>query len=77
MKRRRAEITRLAGMTNLVFKVEAGRGNFLFRIPGAGTEAYINREGRGGERGGGRKRRRVAGGAPFRRRRGDGDPLPR
>ena len=39
-----AEITRLAGMTNLVFKVNAGRGNFLFRIPGAGTEAYINRK---------------------------------
>jgi thiamine kinase-like enzyme len=39
-----ATITRLAGMTNLVFKVETQRGRFLFRIPGAGTEAYINRK---------------------------------
>ena len=38
-----AKITRLAGMTNLVFKVEAGGQNLLFRIPGTGTEAYINR----------------------------------
>ena len=38
-----ASISRLAGMTNLVFKVETNRGRFLFRLPGAGTEAYINR----------------------------------
>ena len=41
---RTAEITRLAGMTNLVFKVESGGRNLLFRLPGAGTEAYINRK---------------------------------
>ena len=40
----KAAITRLAGMTNLVFRVETGRGRFLFRMPGAGTEAYINRK---------------------------------
>jgi len=38
-----ASITRLAGMTNLVFKVDTNRGRFLFRTPGAGTETYINR----------------------------------
>jgi thiamine kinase-like enzyme len=38
-----ASITRLAGMTNIVFKVETNRGRFLFRMPGVGTEAYINR----------------------------------
>lgn len=38
-----ASISRLAGMTNFVFKVETNRGHFLFRLPGAGTEAYINR----------------------------------
>jgi thiamine kinase-like enzyme len=41
---RTAEITRLAGMTNLVFKVEAEGRNLLFRLPGAGTETYINRK---------------------------------
>ncbi len=40
----KAAITRLAGMTNLVFKVETGRGRFLFRLPGTGTEAYIDRK---------------------------------
>ena len=39
----KAAITRLAGMTNLVFRIETARGRFLFRIPGAGTEAYISR----------------------------------
>jgi thiamine kinase-like enzyme len=38
-----AAITRLAGMTNLVFRIETARGRFLFRMPGSGTEAYINR----------------------------------
>lgn len=35
----RGEIVRLGGMTNLVFKV----GDFCLRIPGKGTEEYINR----------------------------------
>jgi thiamine kinase-like enzyme len=35
----RGEIVRLGGMTNLVFKV----GEFGLRIPGKGTEEYINR----------------------------------
>jgi thiamine kinase-like enzyme len=39
-----AEITRLGGLTNLVFKVEAGHLNYCLRLPGKGTEAYINRK---------------------------------
>jgi len=35
----RGEIVRLGGMTNLVFKV----GDFCLRIPGKGTEEYIDR----------------------------------
>ena len=42
---RNASITRLAGMTNLVFRVETDDGrDLLFRVPGAGTDAYINRK---------------------------------
>lgn len=35
----RGEIVRLGGMTNLVFRL----GDFCLRIPGKGTEEYINR----------------------------------
>jgi thiamine kinase-like enzyme len=35
----RGEIVRLGGMTNLVFRM----GDFCLRIPGKGTEEYINR----------------------------------
>jgi thiamine kinase-like enzyme len=38
-----ARLTRLGGLTNLVFKVELGSESYCLRIPGAGTEAYINR----------------------------------
>jgi thiamine kinase-like enzyme len=38
-----AQITRLGGLTNLVFKVEAGGGAYCLRLPGKGTESYINR----------------------------------
>jgi thiamine kinase-like enzyme len=34
---------RLGGLTNRVFKVSTGSGNYCLRLPGAGTEAYINR----------------------------------
>lgn len=37
--------TRLGGMTNAVFRVEAeGQETIIVRIPGAGTEAYIDRK---------------------------------
>ena len=39
-----ARITRLGGLTNLVFKVEAGKERHCLRLPGKGTEAYINRK---------------------------------
>ena len=39
-----ADVTRLGGLTNLVFKVETGEERFCLRLPGKGTEAYINRE---------------------------------
>ena len=38
-----ATITRLGGLTNRVFRVEAGRDRYALRIPGKGTEEYINR----------------------------------
>jgi thiamine kinase-like enzyme len=38
-----ARITRLDGLTNLVFKVEADGARHCLRLPGKGTEAYINR----------------------------------
>ncbi|RKT27902.1 thiamine kinase-like enzyme [Roseovarius halotolerans] len=37
------EIERLGGMTNLVYRVETGGQNVIVRIPGEGTEAYIDR----------------------------------
>jgi thiamine kinase-like enzyme len=39
-----ATITRLGGLTNLVFKVEAGGERTCLRLPGAGTEEYIDRK---------------------------------
>lgn len=36
-------ITRLGGMTNLVHRVDSGAGSVIVRIPGAGTEEYIDR----------------------------------
>jgi len=36
-------LTRLGGLTNLVYKVETETDNLVVRIPGAGTEAYIDR----------------------------------
>jgi len=37
------KITRLGGMTNLVHLVETKNINVIVRIPGEGTEDYINR----------------------------------
>jgi thiamine kinase-like enzyme len=36
-------IERLGGLTNRVFMISGPRGNQVLRIPGKGTEAYINR----------------------------------
>ncbi len=41
---RTADIGRLGGLTNLVFKVEAGDARYCLRLPGKGTEAYIDRK---------------------------------
>jgi thiamine kinase-like enzyme len=35
---------RLGGLTNRVYLIETGRGNHVLRIPGQGTEEYINRK---------------------------------
>lgn len=37
-------ISRLGGLTNLVFKVDAGGDSYVLRIPGKGTEEYIDRK---------------------------------
>ena len=37
------EITRLGGLTNLVFRVDHGGEQYVLRIAGKGTEEYINR----------------------------------
>jgi thiamine kinase-like enzyme len=39
-----AKITRLGGLTNLVFKVETDDSRTCLRLPGIGTEIYINRK---------------------------------
>ena len=39
-----AQISRLGGLTNKVFLVASPRGDHVLRIPGAGTEEYINRK---------------------------------
>ncbi|MFD2205142.1 phosphotransferase [Kiloniella antarctica] len=36
-------VERLGGLTNLVFKVSRGEASFIVRIPGEGTESYIDR----------------------------------
>ncbi len=38
-----ATITRLGGLTNLVYRVAARGGDVVVRIPGEGTETYIDR----------------------------------
>jgi thiamine kinase-like enzyme len=35
---------RLGGLTNLVYRLEAGAERYVLRIPGEGTEAYIDRK---------------------------------
>jgi thiamine kinase-like enzyme len=37
------EIRRLGGLTNLVFRVSRGKDSWCLRLPGAGTEEYIDR----------------------------------
>jgi thiamine kinase-like enzyme len=37
------EITRLGGLTNMVFRVDHGGEQYVLRLPGKGTEEYINR----------------------------------
>ncbi len=37
-------VTRLGGLTNLVFRIEADHGTYVLRLPGKGTEEYIDRE---------------------------------
>ncbi len=34
---------RLGGLTNLVFRIETGKDRYVLRIPGEGTEVYIDR----------------------------------
>jgi thiamine kinase-like enzyme len=34
---------RLGGLTNLVFKIDTGKDRYVLRIPGEGTEEYIDR----------------------------------
>ena len=37
-------VTRLGGLTNLVFRIEVDGGPYVLRLPGKGTEDYIDRE---------------------------------
>lgn len=39
-----ANVSRLGGLTNRVYLVESARGSHVLRIPGKGTEEYINRK---------------------------------
>ncbi len=41
---RGAPVTRLGGLTNLVYRVDLPEGPVVLRLPGKGTEAYIDRE---------------------------------
>ena len=43
LKQEDYEATRLGGLTNLVFKIETPDDRLIVRIPGKGTEAYIDR----------------------------------
>ena len=36
-------VERLGGLTNLVFRVASGAETWCLRLPGKGTEEYINR----------------------------------
>ncbi len=36
-------VTRLGGLTNLVFRIDHGPHHYVLRVPGRGTEEYINR----------------------------------
>ena len=36
-------VTRLGGTTNLVFRIDDGAAHYVLRVPGNGTEEYINR----------------------------------
>ncbi len=38
-----AKVSRLGGLTNRVFLIDSARGAHVLRIPGKGTEEYINR----------------------------------
>ena len=40
---RELKVTRLGGLTNLVFRVDHGHEHYVLRIPGKGTAEYINR----------------------------------
>jgi thiamine kinase-like enzyme len=40
---RELRVTRLGGLTNLVFRVDSGNDHYVLRLPGRGTEQYINR----------------------------------
>jgi len=37
-------VERLSGLTNLVFRIDTGSDRYVLRIPGKGTEEYIDRE---------------------------------
>ncbi len=39
-----AAVTRLGGLTNLVYRLQAGDRDLCIRLPGQGTEEYIDRE---------------------------------
>jgi thiamine kinase-like enzyme len=41
------EVTRLGGLTNLVFRVDLCGEQYVLRLPGKGTEEYINRSNEG------------------------------
>lgn len=40
---RELTVTRLGGLTNLVFRIDHGPQHYVLRVPGKGTEEYINR----------------------------------
>ncbi len=37
-------VQRLGGLTNLVFRIDIGSDRYVLRIPGKGTEEYIDRK---------------------------------
>jgi len=38
------QVERLGGLTNLVFRIDSGADRYVLRIPGKGTEEYIDRK---------------------------------